>query len=228
MDEQVVIVGAGPVGLWLAAELQLAGVATLVVERLPERLPFHKALGIQPRTIGVLAMRGAEKRFLAEGAQVPSWHFGMLESQLDFRVLATPYPFLLAYPQVRTEVLLEERALELGARLIRGHAVTGLSQDESAVTVELEGPDGPRTITAGFLVGCDGAGSTVRKAAGIEFPGTPATVYGYSGDVVLDEPPARMGVHQVNAHGTLIIAPVPAGTTGWQATTRSTRTRRCR
>jgi 2-polyprenyl-6-methoxyphenol hydroxylase-like FAD-dependent oxidoreductase len=81
MDEQVVIVGAGPVGLWLAAELQLAGVATLVVERLPERLPFHKALGIQPRTIEVLAMRGAEKRFLAEGAQVPSWHFGMLQGR---------------------------------------------------------------------------------------------------------------------------------------------------
>jgi 2-polyprenyl-6-methoxyphenol hydroxylase-like FAD-dependent oxidoreductase len=89
-DEQVVVVGAGPVGLWLAAELRLAGVATLVVERLPERSPFQKALGIQPRTIEVLAMRGAEKRFLAEGTRLPSWHFGMLESQLDFRGLDTP------------------------------------------------------------------------------------------------------------------------------------------
>jgi 2-polyprenyl-6-methoxyphenol hydroxylase-like FAD-dependent oxidoreductase len=208
---QVVIAGAGPVGLWLASELRLAGVDTVVVERLTERSPHQKALGMHPRTIEVLAMRGMAKQFLAEGIPLPSWHFGMLASQLDFQVLDTPYPFMLAYPQVRTEALFEQRALELGVRIVRGHSITGLTQHDDSVTVDIDGPDGPCTMSAQFVVGCDGPGSTVRKAAGIDFPGTSATVYGFSGDVTLDNPPARMGVNQVNTNGTLIIAPLPGG-----------------
>jgi 2-polyprenyl-6-methoxyphenol hydroxylase-like FAD-dependent oxidoreductase len=208
---QVTIAGAGPVGLWLASELRLAGVDTVVIERLAERSPHQKALGVHPRTVEVLAMRGMAKQFLAEGRQVPSWHFGMLASQLDFRVLDTPFPFMLAYPQVRTEALLEQHALELGVRIVRGHNITGLTQDDESVTVEVTGPDGPYTMSARFVVGCDGPGSAVRQTAGIGFPGTPATVYGFSGDVALDSPPERMGVNQVNTQGTLIIAPLPGG-----------------
>lgn len=95
--------------------------------------------------------------------------------------------------------------------MLRGHTVTGLSQDGSSVTLDVEGPDGPYPITAAFVVGCDGAGSTVRKAAGIGFPGTPASVYGYIGDVVLDDPPARMGVQQITTNGLVLVAPSPGG-----------------
>ncbi|MET1071318.1 MAG: FAD-dependent monooxygenase [Umezawaea sp.] len=209
--EQVLVVGAGPVGLWVASELALAGVPTLVVERAVERSPHSKAMGVHPRTVEVLAMRGVEKQFLAEGGQIPTWHFGMLGNRLDFRDLDTPYPFMLAIPQLRTEELFEQRALELGVRILRGHGVTGLAQDPEAVTVDLDGPDGPYTLTARYVVGADGAGSTVRKAAGIDFPGSDATTFGYVGEVVLDDPPVPPVISAQNLDGALITVPIGGG-----------------
>jgi 2-polyprenyl-6-methoxyphenol hydroxylase-like FAD-dependent oxidoreductase len=208
MTDDVVVVGAGPTGLWLAAELALGGVPVTVLEREDRRGPYSKALGVHPRTLEVLAMRGAEKPFLEAGMQVPTWHYGMLESRLDFRVLDTPYPFLLGIPQARTEELFEERALDLGVIIRRSHTVTGLAQDDAGVTLEVSGPRGDEQRRTAYVVGCDGAGSVVRKAAGIGFPGTGATVGGLVADVVLDDPPPP-GLARVTADGALIIAPAP-------------------
>jgi 2-polyprenyl-6-methoxyphenol hydroxylase-like FAD-dependent oxidoreductase len=210
-DHQVIVVGAGPVGLWLAGELRLAGVSTLVVERDAAPTPHARALGIHPRTIEVLAMRGMAKQFLADGVRLPSWHFAMLANRPDFSRLDTPFPFALAFPQTRTTELFRQRAVDLGVRVVDGHTVTGLSQDDAGVTVSITGPDGPYTETAGFVVGCDGAGSTVRKAAGIEFPGTDVTHYGYIGDVTLDRPPAAIGTTLHGDGGALLVAPMPGG-----------------
>ncbi|WP_307795771.1 FAD-dependent monooxygenase [Amycolatopsis sp. 195334CR] len=199
------VVGAGPVGLWAAAELALTGVSVVVLERATERSPHSKALGIHPRTIEVLAMRGLEQRFLDEGTPLSDWHFGMLESSLDFSVLDTPYPFMLAIPQRRTEELLEEHALALGVVILRGHTVAGLDQDDEGVTLRVTGPDGEYTRTARYVVGADGTGSTVRKAAGIAFPGTDTTSYGYVGEVRVTSP-AVVSAH--NEHGALISVPL--------------------
>jgi 2-polyprenyl-6-methoxyphenol hydroxylase-like FAD-dependent oxidoreductase len=207
-SKSVVVVGAGPVGLWTAAELALAGVPVVVLESATGRGPHSKAMGLHPRTLEVLAMRGLEQRFLDEGVPVPSWHFGMLENRLDFSVLDTPYPFMLAIPQVRTEELLEEHALALGVPILRGHRVTGLEQDGDGVTLFVTGPDGEHTRTASYVVGADGAGSTVRKAAGIAFPGTDTTSYGYVGEVRLTTPPVATAR---NEHGALICVPVRGG-----------------
>jgi 2-polyprenyl-6-methoxyphenol hydroxylase-like FAD-dependent oxidoreductase len=91
---------------------------------------------------------------------------------LDFTHLADPPMHALPLPQQRLERLLDERAGELGADIRRGHEVTGVSQDDAAVTVDARGPDGPYRVTARYLVGCDGARSRVRDQAGIAFPGT--------------------------------------------------------
>jgi 2-polyprenyl-6-methoxyphenol hydroxylase-like FAD-dependent oxidoreductase len=210
-DSQVIVVGAGPVGLWLACELALAGVDVTVLERSAQRSPYSRALGLHARTIEVLAMRGMQEPFLADGIPVSNWHFGLLPSRPDLRPLDTPYPFMLAYPQERTEHLMETRAAELGVRIRRGHAVNGLTQDDSSVTVDVTGPSGNYTLSAPFLVGCDGAGSTVRKAAGIDFPGTDASVFGYLGDVMLDDPPSSGPVNLNGPEGALIVVPVPGG-----------------
>ena len=174
-SEPVVVVGAGPVGLWTAAELALGGVPTVILERATERSPHSKALGMHPRTLEVLAMRGLDRRFLAEGRPIPSWHFGMLANRLDFSGLDTPFPYMLAIPQRRTEQLLEEHALALGVRILRGHTVTGLDQDADGVRLHVNGPDGDYTLATQYVVGADGVGSAVRTAAGIPFsPRSPA------------------------------------------------------
>lgn len=210
-NERVIVVGAGPVGLWLACELRLAGTPTVVLEGSQTPTRQAKALGIHPRTLEVLAMRGMEQPFLAEGMRVPAWHFGMLPNRLGFQVLDTAFPFMLAIAQTRTEALLTQRAAGLGVEIRRGHTVTALSQNSEAVTLEVRGPDGTYLDTAPYVVGCDGAGSTVRTAAGIDFPGTEAHYYGFLGDVTLDQPPAHPGTTYHTEQGALVIAPIPDG-----------------
>ncbi|QMU79869.1 monooxygenase [Streptacidiphilus sp. PB12-B1b] len=207
--EQIIVAGAGPVGLWLAAELRLYGVPVTVLEARTERDPHSKALTVHPRTLEVLAFRGLAERFLAEGMRIPSGHFAALAERMDFGVLDTPFPFTLSLPQARTEELLEEHARSVGVEVLRGHRVTGLAQDDDAVTVDVDGPDGVHRLRAAYLVGCDGTRSAVRGAAGIDFPGTGATVWAWLGDVVLDQPPARPSVS--GPKGALMVFPLPGG-----------------
>jgi 2-polyprenyl-6-methoxyphenol hydroxylase-like FAD-dependent oxidoreductase len=206
VNTEVIVVGAGPVGLMVAAELRLAGVDVVVLERLAEPAPHPKALGLHARTLEQLAMRGLAEPFLSGGVRVPAWHFGFLSEKVDLTRLDSPYPFLLAFPQHRTEAVLAERARELGARIVRGESVTGLTQTDEGVRVET----GSRTWEAGWVVGADGAGSTVRKAAGIGFPGTDADTFAYLGDVRADAPPAP-GYGVQNERGALIVAHLPGG-----------------
>ncbi|WP_046733282.1 FAD-dependent monooxygenase [Streptomyces humi] len=207
---QVVIVGGGPVGLWTAHELALAGVRPLVLERSEHRSAHSKALGVHPRTIEVLAMRGRHEELLAAGRPVPNWHFGMLDARLDFRSLPTPFPFMLAFPQSATEQLLERYATELGAEVRRGHEVVSLTQDDETVTLGVRGPDGSYEVTAQYLVGSDGTRSTVRRQVGCEFPGTETSAYGYLGEVVLDSPPPA-GFQALNEAGRLLVVPLAHG-----------------
>ncbi|MEW2530815.1 FAD-dependent monooxygenase [Streptomyces sp. NPDC047071] len=210
-DPHVVIAGAGPVGLWLAAELRLGGVRVTVLEARPEPSPHSKALTVHPRTLEVLAFRGAAGPFLAEGLRIPDGHYGALDQRLDFGVLDTPFPFTLALPQARTEALLEERARAAGAAVRRGHRLTGLAEHASGVRVDAESPEGAYAIEAAYVVGCDGTRSTVRAAAGIAFPGTDATVWGWLGDVVLDRPFARPVLSVATPRGGLMCVRLPDG-----------------
>lgn len=209
--DDVVIAGAGPVGLWLARELRLAGAGVVVLERATERSPHSKALTMHPRSLEVLAMRGVQKDFLAEGVRIPNGHFGALENRLDFAELDTEFPFTLAQPQVRTEELFEQYALAQDAEIRQGHEVVGIEQDEDSVAVKVSGPKGQYRTWARFVVGCDGAGSAVRKHAGIAFPGMDSSVFGYLGDVALDNPPKEIGFSANNARGSVMVAPLPGG-----------------
>jgi 2-polyprenyl-6-methoxyphenol hydroxylase-like FAD-dependent oxidoreductase len=165
----VVIAGAGPVGLMLATELCLAGVTPVVLERLPERSAVAKANGLVGQVVRVLDQRGLYQRFTATTTPprpVPGFMFGGLPLQLgdwDRNPMC-----VLPLPQWDLEQGLEERATELGAVIRRGHEVTALEQDEHGVTIHATGAP---ALRARFLVGCDGGHSVVRKLAGIGFPG---------------------------------------------------------
>ncbi|WP_280493147.1 FAD-dependent monooxygenase [Nocardia asiatica] len=205
---QVVVVGAGPVGLWLAAELRLGGADVLVLEARTEPDPHSKALAIHPRAVEMLASRGLLDRFLAEGSRIPSGHFAVLGTRLDFRLLDTPYQFTLSLPQVRTEQLLETHAREAGADIRRGRRVTALTAGAESVIVHLdEGTD----LEAEWIVGCDGVRSTVRQAAGIAYPGTESTMLGWLGDVELADPPPESVFSEWTEAGLLMVVRLPGG-----------------
>lgn len=204
--DNVIVVGAGPTGLWLASELRLGGAEVTVIERTSGPRPHTRGVGTHARTLEVLAMRGMAGIPLANGRVVPRWHFGMLPSLADYSALDTAFPFVLAYPQNALEQVLEDRAVELGATIRRGHRVAGLSQGPTGVRAQLD--DGTE-LTAAWLVGADGAGSTVRKAAGIAFPGTDANYWGYVADVTLTGPPPPPAI--ASPDGALITAPLPGG-----------------
>ena len=202
----VVVAGGGPVGMWLAAELRRAGVRVVVLEKREQRSPHSKALTVYPRTIEMFATRGLADRFISQGSPVPSSHFAILDNRLDFSFLDTRYPFTLFLPQRRTEELLSEHLAELGVPLLRSHEVTGLRQSGTGVEVDVATPSGTATVGASFAVGCDGAGSVVRKAAGIEFAGTPSSWHCILGDVEMADPPPGRALTMSTSGGSLYMA----------------------
>ena len=171
MDTDVIIVGAGPTGLMLAAELRLAGVRALVLERRPQLRETPKANGFSGQITELLRYRGLldEVMAAAVGSARPAAPFGGLE--LDFSHLADPPIQGLHLPQPRLERLLAEHADGLGAEIRRGHEVVAVSQDNATAAADVRAAGGVYRVSARYLVGCDGARSRVRELAGIAFPG---------------------------------------------------------
>jgi 2-polyprenyl-6-methoxyphenol hydroxylase-like FAD-dependent oxidoreductase len=169
----------------LAGELALAGVDVAIVERRADQdLIGARAGGLHSRTIEVLDQRGIADRFLAQGqvAQVA----GFAWIRLDISDFPTRHHYGLALRQQHIERILADWAGELAVPIYRGREVTGLAQDDTGVDVELAGG---WSIRAGYLVGCDGGRSLVRKAAGIEFPGWDPTISNLIAEVELVEEP---------------------------------------
>jgi 2-polyprenyl-6-methoxyphenol hydroxylase-like FAD-dependent oxidoreductase len=130
---------------------------------------------------------------------------------LDFSVLDSCFPFMLLLPQATTERLLEERALELGVQIRRGDVVEKVEQHEDGVVIEGRNGDASFRLSAGYVVGADGARSTVRRAAGIDFIGHPAQHTMMLGDLVLDAPPPRPMTTIVNESGGMLVAQLGDG-----------------
>ncbi|WP_437684104.1 monooxygenase [Sorangium sp. So ce131] len=210
MDADVLVVGGGPVGLMLACELALAGVRVCVLEQLAAPTEQSRALTLHPRSLEIFDQRGIIDRFLRRGAPVPAGHFALLEPRLDFSRLDTRHPYTLFLPQVQTEELLEERARELGAEILRGHAVVEVAESEGGVALWIQGPEGRLRGRARYVVGCDGAASVVRRAIGVGFPGSDATLTALLGDVEIAEGAGRPAP-RTGPHGAVLAAPLGGG-----------------
>ncbi len=200
--EEIVIVGAGPVGLMLAIELRLAGVEPVVLERLSAISEIPKGNGLVGQIVQVLGYRGLLEPLRAESTYagpVPAFSFGPL--QLDFGGPAASPLQVLAVPQRRLEHVLAGRLADLGGVVRRGHEMTSFDQDGDAVTITVTGPDGPYRMRTAYLVGCDGAHSPVRKLAGIEFPGCTSPEVSLIGRVTLPEAVAVAGSGEIELPG---------------------------
>jgi 2-polyprenyl-6-methoxyphenol hydroxylase-like FAD-dependent oxidoreductase len=209
VHHDVIVVGGGPVGLWAACELRLAGLEVAVLEQRDAPTRLSRALTLHGRTMELFAMRAIADRFLAEGRPISTGHYAALDTLLDLSVFDTRYPFALFLPQSRTEELLESHARDLGVDIRRGYRVEGVSGDTGqGYRVTAHHAAGHDTFTARAIVGADARRSIVRDSAGIAFEGHPSTRSIMMGDVrmaPLDGPPLR---RVSNARGGVMIAPV--------------------
>jgi len=209
-DVDVAIVGAGPTGLALAGELALAGVSCAVYERRTEEPNLTRAFAVHARTLELLDARGLADRLLPRGLRVQSVSPAPGAS-LDLGILPGRYPQLLVVPQSGTELLLEERARELGVPIHRGAEVVGLVQDDDHVRLELRGPAGPTTVTAAYVVGTDGAHSAVRSLIGVDFAGEQYATHIMLADVRLARPPGETLFGATTKEGLVLFVPFGDG-----------------
>ena len=183
-EHEIIIAGGGPTGLMLAGELALAGVDVAIVEqRLTMEVPGRRAGGLHARSLEVLDQRGIVDRFLAEGQAYPNVGFHIA---LDITDFPTRHNYMLALRQERIERLLADWVEELKVPVYRGREVSDVAEIEGGVEVSTTRGE---TMQAGWLVGCDGGRSTVRKSAGIGFPGWEASTSWLIGEVGMKEPP---------------------------------------
>jgi 2-polyprenyl-6-methoxyphenol hydroxylase-like FAD-dependent oxidoreductase len=211
-DTDVLIVGAGPTGLTLAASLLARGVRTCVIDRQAEGANTSRAAVVHARTLEVLEPLGVTQRLVARG--IPARQFTIRDRDrvlmpIGFSQLPTQYPYTLMVSQAVTESVLLERLVELGGQVLRPRTLAALVQDASGATATLD--DGSR-MRARFVVGADGMHSAVRQSAGIAFNGGS---YGESfvlADVRLSGGvPADEVILYFSPAGMVVLAPLPDG-----------------
>ena len=199
METEVLLVGAGPVGLLLAAELRLAGVRPTVIERLAQPTREQKARGMGSLATEALRRRGLGAQLAAHHERgfadfraahgSDKGHFAWLH-KIDLVPADEPERTYTFIWQPELEQLLGRWLAELGVPVLREHELTALRQDPDSVTATVHTPTGRCQVTAGYLVGCDGGRSPVRKLAGFEFPGTEPFMIMRAAQVELADPDA--------------------------------------
>ena len=207
---RVLVVGAGPTGLVLAADLLARGVSTRVIDKGDGVNLETRAITIHARALEVLDLMGLADRFVDRGQVVRWFSFytdGRHRLSLDLARNGTRFPFMLDIPQHQTEALLRARVAELGGVIEQRTELTGLSDGPVGVTATVRGADGgTRVITAGYVVGCDGAHSRVRHELGLAFRGHPYPQDWLLADVRLDWARPDNEVHAFfRADGTPLI-----------------------
>ena len=214
-DPEVVVIGAGPSGLFAAAELARHGVVARVLERLPEPHRQTRATAIQPGTLELLARAGLVDRFLAASVHVTAARVVdedlQLVSELPYSGIDCPWPFQCSLPQWRTEQILAEHLARLGVVVERGVAVSSMEERDDGVLIKLEQADGRSTaVEAAWVVGAGGAHSVMRTSMAETLEG-----FTYPGTVLAADVRVRCDLsHQISnlvatPRGFVLLAPLP-------------------
>ncbi|MGE5291506.1 MAG: FAD-dependent monooxygenase [Micromonosporaceae bacterium] len=204
----VAVVGAGPTGLTLAAELALSGVPCEVLERRPGLRADSRAICLHARSMEALDLRGQASRFVAVGLRCRSFPLGLRGAAIDFSRLDSDFPYILDVPQSTIEELLASRAAELGAKIRWSAEVTGVEQDSREVRLRMA--DG-KVTRASYVVACDGIRSFVRQALDIPFPGFPNPGSVTLADLYLDGLPMTDAYGDLTERGMLLVFPFRDG-----------------
>jgi 2-polyprenyl-6-methoxyphenol hydroxylase-like FAD-dependent oxidoreductase len=188
LQAEVLVVGAGPVGLTLAAELARHGVRARIVDKSAAPSPFCRAIGVTPRSLEVFEDMGIARTLIDAGVWLTGTRVAMSGGPArdvlhDFSDL--PYSSL-GVPQYATEAILAAHLATFGVAIERGTALASLDFTEGGIEVGLDTPEGPSTGRYRYVVGCDGAHSAVRKALGIGFEGDAFPMEFMLGDVHID------------------------------------------
>lgn len=212
LDADVLVVGAGPTGLALAAALAQEGVSTMVLDRQTAGANTSRAAVVHARTLEVLERLEVAQTLVQRGLQAQRFTIRDRDRVLiniGFERLPTKYPYALMVSQAVTEQVLLERLMALGGRVMRPCTLVDFQQDDDGVTARLD--DG-RALRARYIVGADGGHSTVRECAGIAFSGG-----SYGESFVLADVKLSGGVPQdevilyFSPAGMVVVAPLPNG-----------------
>ncbi len=206
LTNDVIVVGAGPTGLMLACELALAGVSCRVLDRRNGQSNMTRAFAVHARTLELLDARGLADELVPRG--VPVREVAPAPGAvLDLREFDTPYQMILIAPQSATEHLLEARARRLGVQIEYGAEVVGLRQDADGVFVDVDRLGTVTTERSGYVVGCDGAHSVVRRLVGLDFVGEKYPTHILLADVQLPNPPEEAMFARNSNEGVVLCVP---------------------
>lgn len=217
MSDIVLIAGAGPAGLVMAAELRRYGVPVRVVDKEEKAGEQSRALLLWTRTLELLARGGITPALIEAGEKLnaSSIYSGKtLIGRLDFVGIDSEYRYAVLLPQARTEAILEANLAKLGVNVERGAELTGFTSDAHGITATVTHPNGKaEAIRAAYLIGCDGGGSFVRRTLGITSTASPHRSSWYIADVELKHCPfARNEFYSFwHESGFMSVLPMPGG-----------------
>ena len=209
----ILIVGAGPVGLALSADLKRRGIGALTIDKIPEGANTSRAAVVHARTLEMLEPLGVVPAMLNDGIRVPIFRLRDHDRPLltvEFDEIPSRYPFTLMCPQNLTEAILLARLEELGGQVIRPAEASALRIGADSVAVDISVNGAMQTVQARWLIGCDGMHSRVREAAAIPFSGESYAQSFVLADVYMDWPLSRDEVSLFfSPEGLAVVAPLP-------------------